>query len=210
MLDDFLRGSFKFGKFFSVILLITLIGVTILSGFNLIKFSTNDFKIPEYNASLDLVRGAEKNKRSLKDEEVQQEVKEKYNDRIKKIVSDLQLSSGSDKVIENVFVVFKVNPKYEDYSEKLIFGFENFLRISHKATFDSKKPNIKIEKQWLGEIIEIYGKAIDFEISKFEMKKASQRMNKLISLGIIIFSIFLFLQCLFLPLLIKIEENTRK
>ena len=147
MLDKFLHSSFKFGKGFSVVLLMLLIVVMIFSATDLIISNKNEFKAPEFSYALELTRINSKNLNEARQQKMLEEeqalIKQKYSNLINDIIEKNKLPKElSDKIVA-LFAYYRFHPQYKEYADEHIVAFTKFLSDSFKHKFGDVAPNLK-------------------------------------------------------------------
>ena len=96
-----------------------------------------------------------------------------------------------------------------DYRVEYLNGFEQAL----KDTIDFaqlKKMNERQANELLESIINNYDSYFNRNIQRKNIQELKLKTERIIALSTLSSSILLFILCLIIPLLIKIEENTRK
>lgn len=199
-MEKILNFSFKFGKTFSSILLVLLCILILISGFNCLKNLIPTKNI--YPKFSDMVADATaiKNEETTKD--VTDKKAKKYILIINEIVKENDLNeTGKEIIFENVSNVEE--EERNTYSKNLKPFVADYY--SHM-----KKKNLQVSGNDFYNILEEY-QSNYFLYAKVKAVNESTRTTKLIVYSsILLSSILLFMLCLLLPLLIKIEENTRK
>ena len=214
-LNKILYASFKFGKVFAVLALIVLVLTMIGSGVYLLKINNPKIVTPQF----EVVKQALENENSSSYSDSssdyvstnvirKEKAEKKYKQIIENIVETAKLKPFAyDMILTNV-------AKYDSkYQSQYLEGLSSFIPDGLKYIHDKYKVNtnnVSVSKQALSGVIEEYNRMFDAEISRVDSEKMSQIQEKIVAGSTLAISILLFVICLFLPLLIKIEENTRQ
>ena len=208
IMDKFLFFSFKFGKVFSSILLVVLITTIVFAGVFLLKMDRYSIETPSFDVVKAQVEAEQKGDYNYQqDNEVsylaieKQNVEKKYGKLIEKIIEENNLSPiAYDLIVSNIVTV---NTKFQDkYAE----GLDQFFLDGISYAKDKK---IKTGKEFIKALLESYQTLFNAQVERVDTLQSQQMVEKITSLSVIGISLLLFIVCLFLPLLIKIEENTR-
>ena len=197
-MDKFLSICFKFGKIFTVILLVTFLLSMISAGiYSLTTFKKVDLNIPTFSEMYANIEAVKNSKTTADNAQVEPYIL-LINDISKKYLSDY----GKKMLTRNVKDI-----DY-DYRIEYLRGFEQAL----KDTIDFaqlKKMNERQANEILESIINNYDSYFNRNIQRKNMQELKLKTERIIALSTLSSSILLFILCLIIPLLIKIEENTR-
>ena len=116
-----------------------------------------------------------------------------------------QLSENGRSTIFNFDYPLSNNISKEKFETMILNHF-----LLRRIGFDTVTSFVVQLNVKLNEIMPMYNKMFDAEISRVDSEKLSQLQDKIVAASTLASSILLFVICLFLPLLIKIEENTRQ
>lgn len=198
-MDKFLSICFKFGKVFTVILLVTFLLSMISAGiYSLTTFKKVDLNIPTFSEMYANIEAVKSSKTTADNAQVEPYIL-LINDISKKYLSDY----GKKMLTRNVKDI-----DY-DYRVEYLNGFEQAL----KDTIDFaqlKKMNERQANELLESIINNYDSYFNRNIQRKNIQELKLKTERIIALSTLSSSILLFILCLIIPLLIKIEENTRK
>jgi hypothetical protein len=179
-----------------VIFFLVFVGSTI---FYLTSFNSS-FEKPEFNANLFEENKSSDNKNhdfSKVDE--RRRIQDKFDKEIKKVIS---LGGFSNEAYDLLFEILVEYP--EEYRGAYINGLYDYLE-------DGKKYAEKNKSKFDGfELFNSYSSMFYAETERVKFENESTKMNKLIVIGVIAVSMLLYIVFLLIPILIKIEENTRK
>jgi len=200
-LDKFLIFSFKFGKVVSG-LFVFIFFLSFIGGIAYYFIAGgSSFKTPEFETVIAYYEDDNKSSSSLdfSDIDTRRKLEDKYGDEIKDIIRDYKLSNSSYDAIVGWI---RVAP--ENLQDEFMDGIKDFLKDSKKwaKKKDKKDPDYS-------EVANSY-KSMFFE-SLEEMKKQEGKTSelKMMILAAVGCSLILFIIFLLIPILIKIEENTR-
>lgn len=198
-MDKFLSICFKFGKVFTVILLVTFLLSMISAGiYSLTTFKKVDLNIPTFSEMYANIEAVKSSKTTADNTQVEPYIL-LINDISKKYLSDY----GKKMLTRNVKDI-----DY-DYRVEYLKGFEQAL----KDTIDFaqlKKMNERQANELLESIINNYDSYFNRNIQRKNIQELKLKTERIVALSTLSSSILLFILCLIIPLLIKIEENTRK
>lgn len=194
-MDKIFKLSFKFGKIFTGFLLILLIISMIGSGIYTIK----SFKKIELTYPTFYVSSANEKTQSKQDKSVKKPAYMATVDEIAKAMDMNQFGKG-------ILMEF-VNGVSVEQKEEFVTGLKDYL-ISYNVYVQTNN------KETTGEALY---KTLDKYQTEFltnwqlrELERTKQKISEIVGGSIFVSSILLFILCLIIPLLIKIEENTRK
>ncbi len=227
MNDKFLNVCFKLGKIiFSILLLIALIVSIVFWVKTGISYSEINKIKPNYTYNVKyIVHERYADELGLKHEEVKQEEKtEKKADKdvetaikeYNKYIDDNHLPAsykfdiktiGDPSNKQKAVMINKMLEFHKDYRKE-------FVNLLKEVT---KKPTDNIENFIKDNYKELYNDAateflntLDIENKSIEIQKQAAEQQKQSNLFIALISFGIFILSLFLPILIRIEENTRK
>ena len=215
-LNKILYACFKFGKVFAVFALIVLILTMVGSGICLLNMDNPKINTPQFETVKQALenRNSRGNYSNSSSDYVSTNVirKEKVEKKYKQVIENI-VETANLKPFAYDMILTSVANYDSKYQSQYLEGLGSF--ISEGYAYLGKKykvnmDNVTIAKQALTGIIEEYNKMFDAEISRVDSEKLSQLQDKIVAASILASSILLFVICLFLPLLIKIEENTRE
>ena len=214
-MDKFFLKSFKIGKIFSAIAILLTV-ITIAVSAILMCCSIKQYKINYYTPKE--LQEFEKSRVEINKITDIQEVKDKYGNRIEAILKSNYYDAIHYQDI--VDILASIKPKYRyDYVENLgsfldkgkAYAEDNLRKEAGNA---NKNIVEKVLKQYKKAIetttIISYSKMYVAQVENIEAQKAADNMYRLWLTGIILCSVLIFISFLIVPLLIKIEENTRK
>ena len=123
-----------------------------------------------------------------------------------RIIEDIAIQNNYNKYGKEV-ILDAIKPIEESKREEFVTGLKPFL-------FDYQQELNRTKKEGkVNELVNVISDYQDIFISNYrdrEFEKLRLATLKYICLSIIISSILFFILCLILPILLKIEENTRK
>ena len=214
-MEKFLSGSFKLGKVFSVIA-ITISAIVLIIATLFMILSVKHYKINYYTPQE--LQAFEKSEYEVNKVSNIQLVEKQFGDEIKLILVNSKFDNNHYKNI--ITVVADLKPQYrKGYVEHL----ENF--ITEGKTFaeeEARKEAKGADKALVDRILKQYKNNIErasiisynnmyvSQVNNIEADKTADVFYRLWLIGIILASILVFISFLVVPLLIKIEENTRK
>ncbi len=212
--DKFLFAGFKFGKIFASIVLVLLVITMIVCAVLLLKFDNTNISIPKFDTVVQAIEQQDADYSHDSSEYVstkvlaKEAVEKKYSEEIEEIINELNLKPFAfDLFVSNI-------AKYDkEYQDKYVKGLKPFFEqgiayIKDKYGIDMN--NVQASKSVLVNLFLEYNNLFDSEINRVVEAKAQSVQNKIITASVLGSAILLFVLCLFLPLLIKIEENTRQ
>lgn len=213
-MNKFLSFSFKFGKVFAVITLIVLLITMVCSGIFLLKFDCQKVNTPSFETVRVQIESANSsgsyNSEGYVPDKVlaKERAEKKFRVRIEKMIFENQLKPFAyDKILSNIA---ECDEKYQnDY----VKGLEKFVKEAFdyaKAKNKVNMNNINSQKEFLSGALEAYQEMYERELDRIASEREDLVQQKLIAGGVLLVSLLLFIVCLLIPLLIKIEENTRK
>ena len=198
-LNKFLFFSFKIGKYISafciVLFFLLFIGSTI---FYLTSFGTS-FKTPEFKSSQ-----YQKNKYEQKKDydfskvNERRSIQNKFDKKIKKVVNLGFVEEGYDVLADGL------SEYPEEYREAFIDGLYDYLK-NGKEFRDKTKAEYE-----LYDFLLAYDRQFKDELRRVESENLEAKTKKWTILGVIAVSMLLYMLFLLIPILIKIEENTRR
>lgn len=197
-LNRFLFFSFNIGKYISafciVLFFLVFIGSII---FYFTRFSTS-FNKPKFNPNLFKEnRAGETQNYDFSNVDERKRVRDKFDKKIKEVVN-----LGFKEEAYNWFVDLLIDYP-EKYRDAYISGLCEYLK-------DAKKDAAKNKSEYdVAKLFESYVSMFKSEIARVEFENNSAKIGKLIVLGIIVVSMLFYIVFLLIPILIKIEENTR-
>jgi predicted Zn finger-like uncharacterized protein len=198
-LNRFLFLSFKIGKYISAFCIVAFFLIFLGSAiFYFVGFG-DSFEEPEFESIVPYIEATDANKKpdfSKIDE--RKEVEDKYGDKIKKVVE-----YGFSEETYDIFLNRLVNYPAK-YREAYIEGLDEFLNDG--LNYKRKRQNNNID---IVSLSKAYKQAFDEEISEAKYAASKDSTKKWTVLGVIAVSMFLYILFLVIPILIKIEENTR-
>lgn len=197
-MDKFLSICFKFGKVFTVILLVTFLLSMISAGiFSLTTFKKINLDLPTFPEMYANIEAIKSSKTTADNAQVEPYII-LINDISKKYLSDY----GKQVLTRNVKEV-----DYE-YRMEYLKGFETAIKDTI-AFNEIKKLNQKQYNELFEAIVTSYDSYFHRNLHRKEVQELKQKTERLIAISTVSSSILLFILCLIIPLLIKIEENTR-
>ena len=198
-MDKFLSFCFKFGKVFTVILLVSFLLSMISSGiYAITTFKKIDLSVPTFSEMYANIQAVKTSQTSTDNAAVEPYIL-LINDISKKYLSDY----GKKMLTRNV------NEIDYDYRMEYLKGFEQALQDTINYT-QLQKMNQKQANELFESIITSYDSYFTRNIQRKDMQEIKQKTERIVALSTFSSSILLFILCLLIPLLIKIEENTRK
>ena len=214
-MEKFLSGSFKLGKVFSVVA-ITISAMVLIIAIVLMVFSIKSYKVNYYTPQeLQTFEKAEYEVNKVSNIQI---VEKQFGDEIKLILVNSKYDNSHYKNI--ISVVSDLKPQYRkgyvDHLEKFITEGRTFAEEeARKEAKGADKALVdRILKQYKGSIerasIISYNNMYVSQVNQIETNKSADMFYRLWLIGVILASILVFISFLVVPLLIKIEENTRK
>ena len=197
-MEKFFNFSFKIGGFMSSVFILVVSFVMLFSAINFaINLKPVQMQVPTFEQlSLDatIISG---NETTSKEKNVK-----KYLLSINEIVKVNNLNNYGKAILIN-----SLDNIDEDQKELYVNGLKPFI-TEYSQLQKAKKRNVT--EHDLMNTVQIYQNQFKFNLQVKELKATEQKIN-LITTGLIFLSsILLFIMCLIVPLLIRIEENTRK
>ncbi len=199
MLDKFLNLSFKFGKIFSSVLLILLLFSIIVSSVTTIaNFKKVKLEVPTYQEIKATYTALKENKtENIKDKEVPE-----YIIVLNEIAKDCDLNDyGKGLIFSNI------NSVQENVKLEYTKGLKSFLN-EYYLTMKSKNKNVTGND--LIAVTNDYKNFFEIKYANKQLKESNLLQKRIVGISTLLSSILLFILCLLIPLMIKIEENTRK
>ncbi len=198
-MDKFLNFCFKFGKVFTAILLVLflfLFLISIIFVFTTIK--KVELKPPTFSEINANIQAVKNNQTTANNNQAEPYILY-INDISKKYLSDYGKQVLTKEVNE-------IDYKYRiDYLQ----GFEAAL-YETKVHGSISKMNQKQYNELFELVVTSYDMYFHRKLQEKELQELKLKTERLVAISIISSSILLFILCLIIPLLIKIEENTRK
>lgn len=216
-MDKFLNLCFKFGKWFMAFVLVILLISGIYLGVQAIKsdLRADTYKM-DYKMSEEGIAGLVKQKESIKNESTK---KDSYNDEIVKAFADK--NKPTDKFVNTVskYIINTVEERdINDFISNLPPYYEDVKQSLFNAIKENNKyRNINIEQIYKDERSDFDNEILNRYASRYETNvklRAAQKTEALTarnaSLMALLVVLSMFIVTLIVPVLIKIEENTRK
>lgn len=198
-MDRFLGFCFKFGKVFTVVLLVSFLLSMVSSGiYTLTTFKKFDLKVPTFSEMYANIQAVKTSQTSTDNAQVEPYIL-LINDISKKYLSEY----GKKMLTRNVSEI-----DY-DYRLEYLKGFEQALNDT-VAYIKLKEMKGKQADELFESIITSYDTYFARNIQRKDMQELKQKTERIVAVSTFSSSILLFILCLLIPLLIKIEENTRK
>lgn len=197
-MEKIFNFSVKFGKYVSIFLLTVVTLIILSSTVNLLmNLKPITMEYPSFaQLSLDATI-ANNDTTTSKDKNAKQ-----YLLTVNKIVKANDLNQYG----KNILLASIANVE-ESKRDEYVKGLELFIPEFYQF-MKAKKGNVT--ELDLREVLMDYNTMFSINWSAKEIKTTQQTMNKIVSGTILISSLILFIMCLIVPLLIRIEENTRK
>lgn len=194
-MDSFLNRVFSFTKAFSVIVLLLLVITMVGSIFYGLTAMRNKLDVPVYKiqkvedvAIPDNVSVEELTHMDVYDPE-------KYEKRVTEIVHRNMLTEESIEIIMN-----HINNLDQEYRDAFINGFDQYLK---DAVFKDKDSN---RADAANEFVSKFHNSV----SEYELNKIGNKTKQLTALAVFGVCTLLIVGCTIIPLLVRIESNTRK
>lgn len=216
-MDKFLNLCFKFGKWFMAFVLVILLISGIYLGIQAIKsdLRADTYKM-DYKMSEEGIAGLVKQKESIKKESTK---KDSYNDEIVKAFADK--NKPTDKFVNTVsnYIINTVEERdINDFISNLPSYYEDVKQSLFNAIKENNKyRNINIEQIYKDERSDFDNEILNRYASRYEANvklRTAQKTEALTarnaSLMALLVVLSMFIVTLIVPVLIKIEENTRK
>ena len=216
-MDKFLNLCFKFGKWFMAFVLVILLISGIYLGIQAIKsdLRADTYKM-DYKMSEEGIAGLVKQKESIKKESTK---KDSYNDEIVKAFADK--NKPTDKFVNTVsnYIINTVEERdINDFISNLPSYYEDVKQSLFNAIKENNKyRNINIEQIYKDERSDFDNEILNRYASRYETNvklraahKAEAITARNASLMALLVVLSMFIVTLIVPVLIKIEENTRK
>lgn len=194
-MDRFFNLSFKFGKIFTCFLLVLLTISIIGSGIYTIKsFKKVDLIYPTFNVSTQ--NETTQHKKGKKTQEPA------YIAAVNQIVKAADMNEfGKNILMEFVNnVAAEQKEEFTNGLKEYLASYQVYMQVNNKETTGESlyMALTKYQTEFLA----------NWQLR--ELEKAQNNINKIVGASVFASSILLFMVCLIIPLLIKIEENTRK
>lgn len=220
--DKFLNVCFKLGKvIFSALLLLALIVTVILwvnTGVKFVKEQSIQMTY-KYESKPVFEEFAGIKKQTTQKETTQKETTEKSN---KKALDILAEFAKAEAIPQNIIDETFVLPVGENESISYVNGFIDFYKSffndlrtyakNEKKVTDTQIDNALKENK-IGlytDILSAYSQQYQLEVEKVTNQKTEIQTQMYANLTAALVSLAIFILFLFLPILIRIEENTRK
>ena len=216
-MDKFLNLCFKFGKWFMAFVLVILLISGIYLGVQAIKsdLRADTYKM-DYKMSMEGVASLIKQNDPAKKESTK---KESYNDEIKKAFADK--NKPTDKFAGDVsnYIVNTVEERdINDFISNLPAYYEDVKQFLFNAIKENNKyRSVNIEQIYKDERTDFDKEILSRYASRYEANvklRAAQKTEALTarnaSLMALLVVLSMFIVTLIVPVLIKIEENTRR
>jgi len=197
-IDDFLRFSFGLGKVISSLFIVIFLSVFIYGSINLFTTVQNKTNVPKFQnveASLNKNTGIEKVS--------QDKLTDKYGKEVDNVLSKYGLSKDNKSIIIGWLeeIEEKNQPIFINGLDKYLQDASNWLKTNGKE---------QDEEEYLANSANTYKNLFFENIEQQKNDYVDNTIRQVASWATIIVSIFLFILSLIIPILIKIEENTRK
>jgi len=203
-LDRFLWKVFSVAKVISAVIVSICLIVAIFSGFGLLFGGGKSFETPEFSSFKERLESQTTQQvynENYNNLDTKREVEKEYGDDIAEIVKKFNLPSSAYDILIN-----KIANMKEEYRDKFVDGLWDYLSDAQ----DYIKKQEKKAKISIIDAANQYIREFDNEVQAVEMSKASAQIEKITYLSILGGSLLIMLGFLIVPLLIQIEENTRK
>lgn len=238
-LNKFLSFSFKLGKILSSVLLIVTLIAIIGAGIVLLRFNGSKVETPSFSYIEDMLEVIKNEKSATSDYKEPSKDEEKteldrYEKTIEAIVNDNSLPHAMKKRIKkytgNVAEKYRkqylkgLNQFYKEgfksleankknYEEYLLVAYKLQLSYYYMRDYSYAKKDIKKDGKYnlylCSQMLEDYDKIFAENIEDALEKSEEQTASKIVAGYVLGGALLLFTILLFLPVLIKIEENTR-
>lgn len=204
-LNALLSFSFRIGKYISAFCIVSFFMVFI--GASIYYFTTlgSSFEQPTFNpSSYHRDKSGDFKSYSISEQNSRRKIEKKYDDQVKFIVQHLYKREYWDKYYDKTFdEIANIPENYRDaYANGLVDFIEDASNYYQNNQIEGKVPTFY-------EVKSTYDSLFQSEMSRAEYEKKSAKQKGWIILGVIGGCIFLFMVFLMMPILIKIEENTR-
>lgn len=216
-LNKVLYASFKFGKVFAVLALAILTLTMIGAGIYLLKTSNSKIVTPNFEMVKQSIENNNSNgtyttstDNGVSENVIRKEqVEKKYGKSIEAVITSANLKPLSyDMIVTNIA---RYDSKYQkQYWEGLSSFIPEAIEYIKNNNTSIDINDVNVFKVVLSDVIDGYNRMFDAEIERVDNERMAQLQDKIVAGSILAISILLFVICLFLPLLIKIEENTRQ
>ncbi len=199
--DYFLSLIFSASKIVSAVIVALCLLVLLYQGGKFLFAGHVSFEVPAFKEVKEALEASQTERAGSEDYtflEEKREVEKRYGDTISKIVRDFGFSSGTYDVLVRDLIDIPA-----EYRSGFIYGLEDFLKEAKKYE-DKHHRGLSLVK-----LTNWYREAFKQRLREAQLKKeaaSAQRLYILASIGV---TLVILLAFLIIPLLIKIEENTR-
>lgn len=198
-LDRVLFVGFTVGKVLSVIMTLAFFVVFLVTGIMLFRTTSREFKTPTYAGMHPTENGAiEVSNIDTTTFSHRRNVSSKYGDRFKVLIESYTLDARASDIL--LGWATKVPTEHQD---EFVDGMERFLADGIAfAKRMGKQPDA-------AEMLNEYHREFQSSLASEEMKKTGVERDRLMLIGALGSSAFLFFLFLVIPALLQIEKNTR-
>jgi len=199
-MENIMSFSYKFAKGISFILIVVSLVVFVGSTLFLVFSSSDGFRTPEFGEVLQSDLGVSRlNNNDYSGTEERRKIEKEYGDQVLNIV---KINKLPDKKYNNIIRgLVKLD---ENYQSDFVNGLERFLDDA-SVSGKENKVDYNIET-----VMNEYIQAFEYAMNREVHSKAENEMKQLQILGVMGVSLLLFIIIIIIPVLIKIEENTRR
>jgi len=196
--EKFFNLIYQIAKYLSALIVAICIFALLITGVDLF-FSGPSLKVPEFSEYVDSIEGKPNVESEFAKLDEKRKVEKAYGDLITKLVKNYGLSAESYDILINDMV--KMDEKFRD---DYINRFSKFL--SKVKKYNNKKNSERIK---IVDAANYYRNEFFDAIERFKVEKEENKVKRMYKVGIFLSLIITLLMFLIVPLLIKIEENTR-
>lgn len=205
IIDKFLLVVFSASKVLSAIVVALCLLVALFTGLGLLFGGGQSLDIPDFKVVQSSLEENTSPRNSNAEDYIaldkKREIEKKFGDDINDIIKEYKLPAEVYG-----FCVSNLLKMDEDYRGKFIDGLDEFLGEAQKYI---KKQGDKSRIELL-DSVSIYVRMFDRAINEVQESEIAAESEKIYSWGILGGSIIILLAFIFVPLLIQIEQNTRK
>lgn len=205
--DSFFIKLFKASRLISALIVTICLIVIILTGIGLLFSGPKSLDVPDFSTIRSAIEEEEVPQISKTEDyavlEKRRDVEKQFGDRVNKAIRNYNLSAEAYNIL--ISDLLEMDKKYR---RKYIRGFTRFLGGAENFLKEQKEDDEFYFS--IPDAANSYREMYSDAISEVEFSKIDAAENKMYLLAVLGFSLLLLLAFLVIPLLLQIENNTRK
>ncbi len=199
-IDKFLNRIFYFSKIFSAAMVALCCVILLGLIFKLIFTGGGSVEVPKFKELKSSLEASSEDKTNYTLLDERREIEKRYGDQISKIVKKFRFAPQ----VYDIFIE-DLTSLPPDYRDTFVEGLKDYLEDTRKY-IEKKGQKTKIS---LAQAADIYRNLFRQRIKEAEVRKAQASLQRKYLLVALVGTLMVMLAFLVIPLLIRIEENTR-